>query len=65
MVATTQGTARIALEILDHINGCQTDEEAVGALGLLIDFLQDVKAQRSIVYWGAVEWGEVEKPDQG
>lgn len=60
MTATAKGTAKLALEILDHINGCESDEEAAGALTLLIDFLGDVMKQRSIVYWEGLDWGEVD-----
>lgn len=58
MTTTMQGTARLVLEILEHINECATDEEAMGALYVLEQFIQDVMQQRRDVYWEAIDWRE-------
>ncbi len=58
MRTTTVGIARIALEVIDFLNGLE-DEEAAGALTLLLDFLKDVQVQRSQSYWNIVEWGKL------
>lgn len=58
MQARADGTAAIALELLEFINGCATDEEAVGAIKLLIDFLEEVYKQRSRLYWEVKDWDE-------
>lgn len=59
MTATTRGTAKLVLEIIEYINGCTTDEEAIGACQVLIDFIKDVREQRSRVYWEVMDWGEI------
>ena len=60
MRAMTQGTALVALGVIDHINGAESDEEALGALNLLIDFLIDVREQRSQSYWEHMDWRRVD-----
>lgn len=56
MTATAEGTARLTLEILEHINGCDSDEEAIGACEILWSFIDSIKKQRLGVYWEGVEW---------
>jgi hypothetical protein len=59
MTATTEGTARLTLDILDHINGCDSDEEAIGAISVLMEFLNEIKGDRTSVYWEGIDWERI------
>lgn len=54
-------TGKLALDILDHINGYPDDVSSLGALILLREFLDGIIKQRKHIYWEVIDWGKIEQ----